>query len=138
MCFVLFCNATMLSCMLNCSKTRMIHEQPDASDREPVSLPPGLPPPPPTTTRSFATFHSSLLGQHTFFTVSLDCDRFRRHGKATHWCESHDSASTEQDGVTQERRVQLIRFRLWMLTEPWLEFVLCCLLLPRWRARRLS
>lgn len=101
----------------------VIHDQPDTSDTAAVLLVPVLHFY--TITRSFGTFQLSAesLGQHTSFAVSLGCDCSGRHRNSTHRCESHDSASTEQEGVTQGEEVQMIRFSLGMSTESWLELV---------------
>lgn len=69
------------------------------------------------------SFGTSRWGNTLPFAVSLGCDCSRRHRNSTHRCESHDSASTEQEGVTQEEEVQMIRFSLGMSTESWLELV---------------
>lgn len=87
------------------------------------------------TSTSFSYYHKELwhfsalgrvAGATHFavgFAVSLGCDCSRRHRNSTHRCESHDSASTEQEGVTQGEEVQMIRFSLGMSTESWLELV---------------
>lgn len=68
----------------------MIHDMPDASDKEPVSLPPEL------FRLLLGHFHSSLSSQCHSTVAASDVIASQNVS------ESQSSASTEQDGLTQK------------------------------------
>lgn len=89
---LLYCNNVVLCAELQQNTVRMIHDMPDASDRELVSLPPGfffLTP----TTRGFSHFRTSLGKKKTFFTAHSTVTASDAIA-SQHISESHDAKVT--------------------------------------------